>query len=102
MRDCRDELAQTKAILVEAVAEKEQFKELSKAGEQKLKEQVSMLKDEHRMAVFQAKSAKKELKLESRKMHDCQEEFCQACQPMKSWSWSRTGVKWQCRIVKMK
>jgi hypothetical protein len=44
---------------VEALAEKEQvltshelFKELSKAQEQKLKEQMSMLKDECRMAVF--------------------------------------------------
>jgi hypothetical protein len=49
MRNCRDEIAQTKASLVEALAEKEQFKELSTAGEQKLKEQMSMLKDERRM-----------------------------------------------------
>jgi hypothetical protein len=62
---------------VEALAEKEQvltshqlFKELSKLREQKLKEQMSLLKDERRMTVFQAKSAKKELKLESCKMRD--------------------------------
>jgi hypothetical protein len=104
------EITQTNASLVEALAEKVQvpmihelFKALSKAQEQQLEEQISVLKEqisvsnvERGMAVLQAKSATEMLQMESRKMHDCQRHCDRTCQPRKSWNWSLA----KCAIVK--